>query len=149
VAIHPGSGSPRKNWPVDHWAELGHLLLDQAVAPQLLLIGGEADHEKLEQLRSAWRHAPILVARDLPLPALAAVIERSQLFLGHDSGISHLAAAVGAPGLLLFGPTDPAIWSPGNPQMHTIEAADRDLGSLSVATVAHEIKRHFPRLLGP
>jgi heptosyltransferase-2 len=134
VAIHPGSGSPKKNWPVERWRELGSRLLDDGA--ELLLIGGEADGAQLEALGRAWRGRPVHEARDLPLPHLAAVLERCALFIGHDSGISHLAAAVGARCLVLFGATDPAIWAPANPGVTVIEAPGGELAELDVATVA-------------
>ncbi len=132
VAIHPGSGSARKNWPVERWAALGAQLLARDPPPRLVVIGGEADRAALDGLQSA----PALFARDLPLPHLAAVLERCALFLGHDSGISHLAAAVGARCVLLFGPTDPAIWAPANPSVRIIAAPDGDLAKVAVETVA-------------
>jgi heptosyltransferase-2 len=134
IAIHPGSGSPRKNWPAENWLALGRALLDRTPPPRLLLIGGEADRATLDALEASWPDPP-LVARDLPLPHLAALLERCALFLGHDSGISHLAAAVGTPCVLLFGPTDPAIWAPANPQVAIIEAPDGDLGQLALGDV--------------
>ena len=80
------------------------------------------------------------MARDLELPKLAAFLERCALFLGHDSGISHLAAAVGTRCLLLFGPTDPAIWAPANPAVKVIQAPDADLNSLPVAAVSEALE---------
>ena len=77
----------------------------------------------------------ILVARHLALPHLAAILARCRLFVGHDSGISHLAAAVGAPSLLLFGPTDPAVWAPANPQVRVLPAPDGELARIAVETV--------------
>jgi heptosyltransferase-2 len=139
LALHPGSGSPRKNWPLESWARLGRELLDRVPRPQLLLVGGEADHERLDALCAVWPDAPILVARDLALPHLAALLARARLFVGHDSGISHLAAAVGAPCLLLFGPTDPTIWAPANPLVRVIAAPEGDLSVLSVEMVAEEV----------
>ena len=134
IAIHPGSGSPKKNWPVERWRELGSRLL--AGGAELLLIGGEADGPQLATLSAAWPGAPVHEARDLPLPHLAAVLERCALFLGHDSGISHLAAAVGTRCVLLFGATDPAIWAPANPGVTVIEAPAGDFARIDVATVA-------------
>jgi heptosyltransferase-2 len=133
IAIHPGSGSPKKNWPVERWRELGLHLLDDGA--ELLLIGGEADGAQLATLGAAWRGRAVREARDLPLPHLAAVLERCTVFIGHDSGISHLAAAVGARCVLLFGATDPAIWAPANPGVTVLEAPAGDLGKLAVATV--------------
>jgi heptosyltransferase-2 len=143
IALHPGSGSARKNWPVSRWAAVGKSLLERERAPQLLLIGGEADEAPLSALRDAWSGAPVLLAHDLPLPALAAVLERCSLFLGHDSGISHLAAAVGAPCLLIFGPTDPAVWAPMNAQVQVLEAAGGDLSHITAEAVQEEIERRL------
>ncbi len=133
IAIHPGSGSAKKNWPLGRWRELGGRLLDGGA--QLLIVGGEADHEPLAALEAAWAGRNIRVARDLPLPHLAALLERCDLFIGHDSGISHLAAAVGTRCVLLFGPTDPAIWAPANPGVTVIEAPAGDFARVDVASV--------------
>jgi heptosyltransferase-2 len=139
IAIHPGSGSAKKNWPIERWRELGTQLLEGGA--ELLIIGGEADEAQLATLTAAWRGGAIHVARDLPLPQLAAVLERCTLFLGHDSGISHLAAAVGTRCVLLFGATDPAIWAPANPGVSVVEAPNGDLALLDVNTVAAAVDR--------
>ena len=136
IALHPGSGSPRKNWPLENWSALGRMLLGRA--SQLLIIGGEADEDRVAAVRDGCGDAPLLVARHLPLPHLAALLARCRLFIGHDTGISHIAAAVGAPCILLFGPTDPAVWAPANPQVRVLSAPDGDLSNLSVETVAGE-----------
>ena len=141
IALHPGSGSARKNWPVEKWAEMGRALLRRGV--QLLIVGGEADEERIAVLREAWRDAPVLVARHFPLPHLAAILARSRFFIGHDSGISHLAAAVGAQCLLLFGPTDPAVWAPANANVRVLEAPDGDLAKLGVDEVVAEVSRRI------
>ena len=120
---------------MERWAALGVELLARRPQPRLLLIGGEADHAQLDRLQREWPRDAVLVACDLPLPHLAAVLERCALFLGHDSGISHLAAAVGARCVLLFGPTDPAIWAPANPAVQILAAPDGDLAQLDVAAV--------------
>ena len=141
IALHPGSGSPRKNWPLENWLALGAWLLARTPQPRLLLIGGEADHAQLDALTAAWRGAPVLLAHDLPLPRLAALLARCRFFLGHDTGISHLAAAAGAPCLLLFGPTDPAVWAPANPHVSIIPAPGGDLAALPIAAVQAGITR--------
>jgi len=135
IAVHPGSGSTRKNWPLDNWLTVGHELLARAPQPRLLLVGGEADHAQLDTLQQEWRGPSVRVARDLPLPHLAALLERCQLFLGHDSGISHVAAAVGSPCVLLFGPTDSAIWAPSNPHVRVLQAPGDDFARLEIQTV--------------
>lgn len=141
IAVHPGSGSPRKNWPLENWIALGQSLLAREPAPRLLLIGGEADHALLDALLAAWKSPAVLLARDLPLPHVAALLTHCRLFLGHDSGISHLAAAAGTACLLLFGPTDPAIWAPANSQVTILSTPTGDLAALSVALVQGEVER--------
>lgn len=99
---------------------------------RLLLIGGEADAAQLTAVQQALHGTEVLVAEHLPLPVLAAVLERCRLFLGHDSGISHIAAAVETPCVLLFGPTDPAIWAPQNAGVKVIAADSGNLRQISV-----------------
>jgi hypothetical protein len=74
-----------------------------------------------------------------PLPTLVprfqALAQGGTRFLGHDSGISHLAAACGLPCYLLFGPTDPALWAPQNPGVTVISAPTDDIQDLTVGTV--------------
>ncbi len=138
VAIHPGSGGERKNWPLDRWRELGKRLLARPTTgrPRLLLVGGEADGKAVTALRTAWSGAgDVLVAENLPLPAVGALLARCARFLGHDSGISHLAAAVGTPCVLLFGPTDPDIWAPPYPAVEIVRAPDGFMGSLELEIV--------------
>jgi len=116
VAIHPGSGGESKNWPRESWAELGRQLIGAAPGLALLLVDGEADTEPARFILEAWKGLPHLRARELPLPILAAMLGKNEtaLFLGHDSGITHLAAAArrDLPVIALFGPTDPAVWAP-------------------------------------
>ncbi|MCX6955246.1 MAG: glycosyltransferase family 9 protein [Verrucomicrobia bacterium] len=128
IAIHPGSGSPQKNWPLSRWVELCTWLTREHRA-DLLIVTGEADPTAAATL------APFgTAAHQLPLADLVARLARCRLFLGHDSGISHLAAACGVPSLLLFGPTDPAMWAPPAPHV-TVLRSGHPLDSLSVASV--------------
>jgi ADP-heptose:LPS heptosyltransferase len=97
AVIHPFSGSPRKNWPLENFRELARQL--------------EAT------MRVRWCAGP----EDPPLEGavrfddlyeLGRWLARARLYIGNDSGITHLAAAVGTPVLALFGPTDPEVWAP-------------------------------------
>ncbi len=118
---------------------MGQWLSRNVPQTRLLLVGGEADDGPLATVRAALRPANALLAQNLPLPHLAAVLQRCRLFLGHDSGISHLAAAVGTPCVLLFGPTDPAVWAPPNPAVKIVTAPRGDLRELSPATVEQAV----------
>ena len=125
IAIHVGSGSPKKNWPLENWQQVAATFPDIEV----IFITGEAEAERHIQPKSH----PIWHA--LPLPELATRLSTCTAFLGHDSGISHLAAACGVPSLLLFGPTDPAIWSPPQPWVRFLRNPTHELPSLSVEEV--------------
>jgi heptosyltransferase-2 len=78
----------------------------------VLLIGGEAEQERLPRLLQALPSSRIELARNLPLSELAQRLAGCAAFLGHDSGITHLAAAVGLPALVLWGDSAEAIWRP-------------------------------------
>lgn len=136
IALHPGSGGERKNWPIGKWIELAKQL-----HPPLLLIGGEADHERIAALRAHLPNELFTVAENLPLPQLAAVLERCRAFIGHDSGISHIAAAVGTCSVLLFGPTNSRVWAPTNENVRVIRAPDGDLTQLETSAVLQELMR--------
>jgi heptosyltransferase-2 len=66
------------------------------------------------------------------------LLERT-IFIGHDSGISHIAAATGAPCVLLFGPTDPAIWAPANENVTVLRAPEGKLEMIDVQSVLSRI----------
>jgi heptosyltransferase-2 len=122
IAIHPGSGSEIKNWPKEQWAGLGRRIAAEVPGAMLLLIEGEADAEPAEFLAAAWKESPHVRARLLPLPILAALLREAELFLGHDSGITHLAAAArkDLPVVALFGPTNPEVWAPPRPGVRVL-----------------------------
>jgi heptosyltransferase-2 len=122
VAIHPGSGSESKNWPKEKWSELGRRICAGFPGTVLLLIEGEADQAPAEFLAAEWKDLPHARARWLPLPILAALLREAHVFLGHDSGITHLAAAArrDLPVVALFGPTDPAVWAPPRAGVHAL-----------------------------
>jgi len=133
LALHPGSGSERKNWPEAKWGKLLTELINKTEF-ELLIIGGEAEGERLQRLAAALPPARFRVAQSLPLPELARMLARCTVFIGHDSGISHLAAAVGLPGLLLWGETVAEVWRPPSEKMVALNHAS-GLDSLSVEEV--------------
>lgn len=110
VAVHPGSGCRQKCWSVECYAEL-ILWLDKEMDIQPIVISGPADTKIIEELKARVKDS-FVPADHLPLPHLAAVINRCKLFIGNDSGITHLAAALGTYTIALFGPTDPSTWGP-------------------------------------
>ena len=110
-AIHPGSGSPDKNWPLERFLETANQLKESRKVQPIFLWGpveqGSGLMLKSEIQTRGW---PILEGFSLTL--LAGVLSHCVGYLGNDSGVSHLAAALGLPTVVLFGPTDPGLWSP-------------------------------------
>ncbi len=133
LALHPGSGAERKNWPEAHWAHLLELLV-HSTDFSLLLVGGDAEGERLQRLAATLPPARTRVAQSRPLAELGALLAQCRGFVGHDSGISHLAAALGLPGVLLWGETAEHIWRPPSPKMRLLRC-HAGLKELPVQTV--------------
>jgi heptosyltransferase-2 len=142
IALHPGSGSPSKNWPITHWIELTHDLLRSRRAVAVII--GEAERTQLELFRVTFGER-VAYAIDWPLRDLAALLA-SSTFIGHDSGISHLAAAAGANCTVLFGATDPNVWSPRGDRVRVLRSPDGDLARLDVAAVGDAVDQELMRI---
>jgi ADP-heptose:LPS heptosyltransferase len=123
IVIFPGSGSPAKNWPADRFAALAlesgilrsaDSALNDTEAGQndqrysCVVILGPAE----SSIEPVFREAGVPVLKDLDLPTVAAIASIASAFVANDSGVAHLAAAVGASGVVIFGPTDPVRWRP-------------------------------------
>ncbi len=104
AVIHPFSGSPKKCWPLDRFQELARLL-----EPHLPVCWCAGPEERLAN-----------AVRIDDLYELACWLATARVYVGNDSGITHLAAAVGTPVVALFGPTDPRIWAPRGPRVRVI-----------------------------
>ena len=112
VALAPGSGHAKKNWPLDHYAELARLLIEQHGA-EIWWILGPAESGWQTRLQKKFPDTALRLLQVLPLEHLAAILTHLQLYVGNDSGVTHLAAAVGGPVVTaIFGPSDPVIWAP-------------------------------------
>jgi heptosyltransferase-3 len=133
LAVHPGSGSERKNWPEQHWSQL---LLRMAADSgfNFLLVGGEAEGERVHRFAALLPEHRTLVASNWELPDLARTLAGCAGYLGHDSGISHLAAAVGLPGLVLWGETNESLWRPRSDRFSVLRDPE-GLNRLPVARV--------------
>jgi heptosyltransferase-2 len=110
IALHPGSGGRHKLWPQAGWQHVMRWMAQQGLTG--LMISGPAEAEQARYLLQDAPMPPWPCASQLPLPHLAALLARCQVVVGHDSGVTHLAAAVGTTTLALFGPTDPYLWGP-------------------------------------
>jgi len=139
AVVHPGSGSARKNWPVTHYAALVERMAGERPRA-IVLLEGPADRGPAAALRSTLGTGrfPWLVRR--PLPALAGVLARAAAYVGNDSGVSHLAAALGCPSVAIFGPTDPKHWRPLGPRVEVL-GPGVEMASISVEDVLAALAR--------
>lgn len=133
LAVHPGSGSEKKNWPQAHWAKfLAHVM--SGTDWNVLLVGGEAEGSRLTELAAPLPSSRVRLSQSQPLPELAKSLRACVGFVGHDSGITHLAAAVGLPGLALWANSNEAIWHPRSPAFRVLRNSD-GIAHLSPETV--------------
>jgi len=131
VALHPGSGSPKKNCPAERFLKLAQGLAAAEWWPFFIL--GEADDGARRALAAARAEFPVLT--DCTLVELAAGLAGCAGYVGNDSGITHLAAALGLPVVALFGPSNPENWGPRGTRVTILRAPQGDLAALTVETV--------------
>jgi hypothetical protein len=108
--IHPGSGSPRKCWPAEGFAEVIRRLARDGWRTALL--EGPADRQACEAVSALAPADRLPAARTEDIAQAAGLIAAADVFVGNDSGAAHLSAALGTPTVAVFGPTDPAMWRP-------------------------------------
>ncbi|HEU5101395.1 MAG TPA: glycosyltransferase family 9 protein [Roseiflexaceae bacterium] len=119
VVLHPGTGGPAKLWFAERWAAVADGL--QAAGAQLVLTGGPDEQALVAEVAAHMQSSALSLAGQTSLGQLAALLRRSALVLGVDSGPLHLAAAQGVPTLHLYGPGDAARFGPwGDPARHIV-----------------------------
>jgi len=119
VLVHPGSGGVRKIWPLKKWWGLVRFLRSNDRRPLFMTLG-PAD-ERLKGFAKEVKSCGVRVLEGISLPRLVAFLSECGLFIGSDSGVSHLAALIGIPTVVIFGLTDPGIWAPRGSHVHIIK----------------------------
>ncbi len=136
VALHPGSGSPKKNWEPEFWLALVDALL---VDPEnrILLVAGEADAELASALGAIIDKSQRgMVLFNRPLAEVARHLAAAESYIGHDSGITHLAGALGLKGAVLWRDSKKEIWRPLNPNFIHL---DQSFAPRAVDLIVREI----------
>jgi hypothetical protein len=110
AVIHPFSGSARKNWPLERFREVAVRL----PIPVRWCAGPEEALEGAERFENLYE--------------LACWLASARVYIGNDSGITHLAAAVGVPVVAIFGPTDPAVWGPRGERVSVVSGELERIG---------------------
>ena len=123
AVIHPFSGSARKNWPLERFREVASRL----ATPVRWCAGPE------EPLDDAVRFENLY--------ELACWLASARVYIGNDSGITHLAAAVGTPVVAIFGPADPAVWAPRGERVRVVSGGSLDgIAADAVLEAARQIR---------
>lgn len=120
VGIHPGSGSPHKCCKPGVFVELVEQLRAMGAVP--VVLAGPADTEQLRAILQSSPH-PLTVFDRLSLNAMAGLLAHMGLYVGHDSGLTHMAACLGVETIALFGPTDPSRWAPRGSHVEVLSGA--------------------------
>jgi ADP-heptose:LPS heptosyltransferase len=111
IVLHPGSGSRKKVWPLERFSNLARFLRAH-LGSRILIVLGPAEGPEVQKAFEDKGPDSFILAKGLTLLQLASVMEGCWFFIGNDSGISHMAAALGLPTVVVFGPTDQNVWSP-------------------------------------
>lgn len=134
VIIHPGSGGRSKIWPLRKWYALLSRLRAEFSHPVLTVIGPADEH--LKPFAEEVQQLGVTVVEEVSLERLAAFLAEAALYIGNDSGVSHLAAAMGIPTIVLFGPTRPETWAPRGVQVEIVKSHWCDADNLILPSVA-------------
>lgn len=138
VAMHLGAKDPQRRWPPRQFAALGQALRKRCGA-RLMLTGTAGERGLAAEAAAAMAEPPLDLTGRTGLGAFAALLARSDLLVTNDTGASHLAAAVGTPSVVLFGPTRPAVFAPlDGARHHAVDAlAFAPPGASPAAALAH------------
>ena len=133
VAIHPGAGKAKNRWPAPRFAHIANNF-HKKQGIQIVVIGGPSDSEVIGAMLKGLEFAPAVLTEE-SIGRVAAVMKRLSLLICNDTGVLHVAAAVGCPTLALFGPTDPLRWAPLADCVKTLRASGTEICELKEEAV--------------
>lgn len=138
LALGPGANWEPKIWPLTRFRALAEHLQNDFDA--IVLLGGPNDAERCDFLSRTLPLETLNLAGKTSLLQAAAVLARMRIFVGNDSGLGHIASAVGVPTLTLFGPGEPERYHPWGEHARWLVSPETDLGKLSAEVVAREVR---------
>ncbi|MGD8313024.1 MAG: glycosyltransferase family 9 protein [Gammaproteobacteria bacterium] len=137
LALAPGARWGPKRWPASRFAGLARHLQHRLDA--VILLGDESDRPACRGIAAGLSLPHVDLAGQTGLLEAAAVLQRARLFVGNDSGLGHLAAACGCPGVTIFGPGDPERYHPWHPRARWVRSDSGLIGDVRVETVAEAV----------
>lgn len=141
IVFHPGSGGRRKNHPPEFWVKLAGDFIERLLPAgrKGLLLLGPAEENDLPCYRERLDPARIEIVRSPETEELARHIREAPLYVGHDSGVTHLSAMLGTPTLALFRHSSVAQWRPLGPRVGVIEQGEGDARLIQEALHAAKV----------
>ncbi len=144
IVIHPGAGKKENRWPVDRFARVAERLFNTQRV-QLFLTWGP-DEGELATAFLAQCQVPVMSLTFSDIRDLAALLSLADLMICNDTGVMHLAAAVGTPLAALFGPTDQQQWKPWGEPFIALQGQDQSVSTVTVDDVYQAIQNLLPHL---
>ena len=142
VAIQPGASHGYKQFPIASWKALIHNI--RSIGAEIYLVGGPEEQAAVDSLQELLGDAPaISLVGKTSLRSLMATLQVFNLVISADTGVSHVAAAVGTPTLTLFGPTPIHKWGRNYAPHRALQAPDADMSKLSPDTVAAVVQEQL------
>jgi heptosyltransferase-2 len=142
VAIQPGASHDYKQFPIASWKALIHNI--RSIGAEIYLVGGPEEQAAVDGLQELLGDAPaISLVGKTSLRTLMATLQAFKLVISADTGVSHVAAAVGTPTLTLFGPTPIHKWGRNYAPHRALQAPDADMSRLSPDTVAAVVQEQL------
>jgi heptosyltransferase-2 len=139
VALHPGAGKVPNRWPAARFAEVASALAGERKVRFIVTVG-PMDEEPWKELESRLS-IPAYLVKNESIRRVASILSAVRLVISNDTGVMHVAAAVGAPVLSLFGPTDPRQWAPQGEKNRYIQGEGGDITRISTAGVLSAARR--------
>ncbi|OHB59424.1 MAG: hypothetical protein A2167_01940 [Planctomycetes bacterium RBG_13_46_10] len=137
VVIQPGSGGLHKCCHLDNFLAVAEKLISKNI--QVVFLLGPAEVERLSESAMAEIEAVAEQLVNLPLADVLAVLSNASGYIGNDSGITHLAAAMGVKTVAVFGPTDSTVYSPIGPDIKVVASSDADFAKKPSASLQQEL----------
>jgi len=116
--LHAGSQLASRRWPAERFAQVGDALSKEGL--QVVLTGTKGERELTARVRDAMRSPALDLTGLTSLGGLAALIARARLVVANDTGVSHIAAALKAPSVIIANGSDPRRWAPLDRQLHRV-----------------------------
>ena len=126
IVVHPGSGSPKKNTPLEFWPGILDVIFSEAETRGLkvAILMGPAEDEIHTYLTGNMGSIRKNIIRNPDPKSLTEILGRAAVYIGHDSGITHLSALLGSPTIALFRSTDICQWRPLGPRVTLLSKRD-------------------------